>query len=85
MGGLDNLSQQTIEMYFDYNKFARDLEMDYDEIRMNGNSYIFFNSYKRGGVAGKSRYNSGWSWKMDRAKQNFKETYERPMESRKKK
>jgi antirestriction protein len=85
MGGLDYLSQQTIEMYFDYNKFARDLEMDYDEIRMNGNSYIFFNSYKRGGVAGKSRYNSGWSWKMDRAKQNFKETYERPMESRKKK
>jgi antirestriction protein len=83
MGGLDNLSQQTIEMYFDYDKFARDLELDYDEIRMNGNSYIFFSSYKRGGIAGKSRYNSGWSWKMDRAKQNVKETYERPMESRK--
>ena len=68
-------------MYFDYDKFARDLEMDYDEVRMNGMSYIFFTSYKKGGVPG--RYNTGRSWKMDRARHNSKESYEKPMDSRK--
>jgi antirestriction protein len=81
VGGLEGLSERTREMYFDYDKFARDLEYDYDEIRMNGMSYIFFSSYKRGGVPG--RYNTGRSWKMDRARHNSKESYEKAIETRK--
>ena len=39
--------------------------------------------YKLGGMFGKSRYNTGRSWHLDRARHNKKEDYEIPMPNRK--
>ena len=41
------------------------------------------NKYALGGMFGKSRYNTGRSWHLDRARHNKKEDYEIPMPNRK--
>jgi hypothetical protein len=52
---------------------------DYDEIE-----YYSTNDKKAlGGIFGDSRYNSGRSWHLDRAKHNQKESYEKPLKYRK--
>ena len=43
MGGVDQLGQKTIEMYFDYDKFGRDLEHDFISVKGDDGDYYFFN------------------------------------------
>jgi antirestriction protein len=43
MGGVDQLGQKTIEMYFDYDKFGRDLEQDFISVKGDDGDYYFFN------------------------------------------
>jgi antirestriction protein len=50
MGGFEELSKKTREMYFDYESFARDLNHDYNTIEHDGYVYVFEASYKRGGI-----------------------------------
>jgi antirestriction protein len=44
IGGLENVGQDTLERYFDYESFGRDLSYDYTEI--DGH---YFRTYKKGG------------------------------------
>jgi antirestriction protein len=49
-GGVKNLGQKTIEMYFDYDKFGRDLEYDFIAVRGKDGDYYFFNrNFAKGG------------------------------------
>ena len=50
IGGFDELGQKTIEMYFDYDKFGRDLEYDFIAVRGKDGDYYFFNrNFAKGG------------------------------------
>lgn len=50
VGGIEALGESTINMYFDYDKFGRDLQYDFTSIRGEDGNYYFFNSnYKKGG------------------------------------
>ena len=50
MGGVENLGQKTIEMYFDYDMFGRDLEYDFIAVRGKDGDYYFFNrNFAKGG------------------------------------
>lgn len=50
IGGVSELSESTIDMYFDYDKFGRELQYDFTSIRGEDGDYYFFNSnYKKGG------------------------------------
>jgi antirestriction protein len=50
VGGIEALDKSTIEMYFDYDKFGRDLQYDFTAIRGEDGDYYFFNSnFKKGG------------------------------------
>ena len=50
VGGIEALDKSTIEMYFDYDKFGRDLQYDFTAIRGEDGEYYFFNSnFKKGG------------------------------------
>jgi antirestriction protein len=50
VGGIEALDKSTIEMYFDYEKFGRDLQHDFTSIRGEDGDYYFFNSnFKKGG------------------------------------
>jgi len=50
MGGFDQLGQKNIEMYFDYDKFGRDLEYDFIAVRGKDGDYYFFNrNFAKGG------------------------------------
>jgi antirestriction protein len=44
IGGMERLKQDTLEQYFDYEAFGRDLAYDYTEI-----DGFYFRTYKRGG------------------------------------
>ena len=56
---------------------------------LEGDDVVYFlaneesEEYKLGGMFGKSRYNTGRSWHLDRARHNKKEDYEIPMPNRK--
>jgi antirestriction protein len=50
IGGVGELDESTIDMYFDYDKFGRELQYDFTSIRGEDGDYYFFNSnYKKGG------------------------------------
>jgi antirestriction protein len=50
VGGIEALGESTIDMYFDYDKFGRELQYDFTSIRGEDGNYYFFNSnYKKGG------------------------------------
>jgi hypothetical protein len=55
LGGLDQLGQDTLENYFDYADFGRDLAYDYVEY----DGHYFNNYYKKGGVTKSRRYDNG--------------------------
>jgi chemotaxis protein histidine kinase CheA len=77
----------------DIEYLAKSLNSKYVEIyedRHNDDSYTFLEEtyfideeYKLGGMFGKSRYNTGRSWHLDRARHNKREDYEIPMPNRK--
>jgi hypothetical protein len=48
-GGYSELSDRTKEIYFDYDKFGRDLGFDLDVINYDGQVYVFNSNYARGG------------------------------------
>jgi hypothetical protein len=75
LGGVRELGNNTLETYFDYDAFGRDLAYDFVEY----NGYYFNNSYKRGG-----NVNRGLSWHQDMKRHNKSENYEIPMNKRKK-
>lgn len=43
MGGFDQLGKETIESYFDYDRFGRDLEQDFISVKGDDGDYYFFN------------------------------------------
>jgi antirestriction protein len=49
LGGVDQLGEETLHRYFDYESFGRDLAYDYSDY--DGH---YFRSYARGGTMGKS-------------------------------
>jgi antirestriction protein len=50
IGGVGELSESTIDMYFDYDKFGRELQYDFTAVRgEDGNYYFFTTNYKKGG------------------------------------
>jgi hypothetical protein len=75
LGSVSELGTNTLETYFDYDAFGRDLAYDY--VQYNG--YYFNNIYKRGG-----NVNRGLSWHQDMKRHNKSEKYEIPMNKRKK-
>ncbi len=83
LGSISELGTNTLETYFDYDAFGRDLAYDYVEY----NGHYFNNSYKRGGgvrkVNGK-KYPFGSAWALEHNKVNKSERYEIPMGKRKK-
>jgi antirestriction protein len=44
MGGIEQLGDKTIEMYFDYDKFGRDLEYDFTSVRGDDGNFYYFSS-----------------------------------------
>jgi len=49
-GGVENLSEETIDSYFDYSRFGRDLEHDYIAVRGDDGYMYFFNrNFAKGG------------------------------------
>ena len=42
MGGIEQLGDKTIEMYFDYDRFGRDLEQDFISVKGDDGDYYFF-------------------------------------------
>jgi antirestriction protein len=44
MGGIEQLGNKTIEMYFDYDKFGRDLEYDFTAVRGDDGNFYYFSS-----------------------------------------
>jgi hypothetical protein len=49
-GGIENMDKDTLERYFDYERFGRDLAYDYSEF-----DGYYFRSYKKGGLLSKKR------------------------------
>jgi antirestriction protein len=50
IGGVGELSESTIDMYFDYDKFGRELQYDFTAVRgEDGDYYFFTTNYKKGG------------------------------------
>jgi len=49
-GGIDSLGEETIDSYFDYERFGRDLEHDFISIRHDGRVYFFRRNYAQGGT-----------------------------------
>jgi hypothetical protein len=49
-GGIENMGKDTLERYFDYERFGRDLAYDYSEF-----DGYYFRSYKKGGLLSKKR------------------------------
>ena len=43
MGGIEQVGDKTIEMYFDYDRFGRDLEQDFISVKGDDGDYYFFN------------------------------------------
>jgi hypothetical protein len=83
LGSVSELGNNTLETYFDYDAFGRDLAYDYVEY----NGHYFNNSYARGGgvrkVNGKE-YPFGSAWALEHNKVNKSQNYEVPMSKRKK-
>lgn len=51
VGGANALGEKTLEMYFDYDRFARDLEYDFISFRGEDGNYYFFNrNFAKGGT-----------------------------------
>jgi antirestriction protein len=48
-GGYDELSDETKEMYFDYDRYGRDLSFDVEVIPFDSQVYIFNKNYAKGG------------------------------------
>ena len=49
-GGFENLSEETIDSYFDYSRYGRDLEHDYIAVRGDDGYVYFFNrNFAKGG------------------------------------
>jgi len=44
MGGIEQLGNKTIEMYFDYDKFGRDLEYDFTAVKGDDGNFYYFSS-----------------------------------------
>jgi antirestriction protein len=44
MGGIEQLGDKTIEMYFDYDKFGRDLEYDFTSVKGDDGNFYYFSS-----------------------------------------
>ena len=64
-GGLSNMSNSTIESYFDYESFGGDLSID-DFVSYKGsdkNLYWFYRNYKKGGKLSKGKYADGGATK----------------------
>ena len=65
LGGIDQLGEETLQNYFDYESFGRDLAYDYSEY--DGH---YFRSYARGGTMGKSYdlkkyvFNTGFNYSI---------------------
>jgi hypothetical protein len=74
LGNISELGQNTLETYFDYDAFGRDLAYDYVEY----NGHYFNNSYKKGGAV------HNRSWHQDHNRHNKSENYEVPISKRKK-
>lgn len=65
VGGANALGEKILEMYFDYDKFARELEYDFIAVRGKDGDYYFFNrnfakggkvKYAKGGEVKNTRY-----------------------------
>jgi hypothetical protein len=83
LGSVSELGNNTLETYFDYDAFGRDLAYDYVEY----NGHYFNNSYARGGGVRKANgkeYPIGSAWALEHNKVNKSEKYEIPMGKRKK-
>lgn len=48
-GGYDELSDETKEMYFDYDRYGRDLSFDVEVIPFDSQVYVFNKNYAKGG------------------------------------
>lgn len=48
-GGYDELSDDTKEMYFDYDRYGRDLSFDVEVIPFDSHIYVFNKNYAKGG------------------------------------
>lgn len=48
-GGYDELSDETKEMYFDYDRYGRDLSLDVEVIPFDSQVYVFNRNYAKGG------------------------------------